>query len=80
MSIANALKNAGWVELQELVSYRKGSWQLLFDTSSWIEVGTESTPRIFDVPVPEPRLEQWCVNLIEHLCTMDDRLHGKGIR
>jgi hypothetical protein len=55
-------------------TYRKGAWQLVFDTSNWIEVGTDATPRIFDVPVPEPRLHRWCLNLIEHLCATDDQL------
>ena len=74
MSFTDALKKAGWIELQEFVIYRKGSWQLMFDTTNWIEVGTERNARIFDVPVPEPQLEVWCINLIEHLCATDDRL------
>lgn len=78
MSFINALRDAGWVEVKESINYRKGSWQLTFDTSSWIEVGTERTPRIFDVPIPEPHLFQWSLNLIEHLCKTDDRLTQKN--
>lgn len=72
VSFASALKNDEWVEIHESVMYRKGPWELTFDTSSWIEVGTAGNPRVFDVPVPEPRLEQWCVKLIGHLCMMED--------
>jgi hypothetical protein len=49
------------------------SWIALFDTSSWIEVGTEHNPRVFDVPVPlSEREAAWTANLIEHLCKMED--------
>lgn len=67
-----ALKNAGWREIQHAVCYRKGSWQIVFDTSSWMEIGTAKTARLFDVPVPEASLETWTVKLIEHLCETDD--------
>lgn len=74
MSFVSTLENAGWVAQQESVQYRKGNWVITFDTSNWIEVGTTANPRIFDVPVPEQRLEQWSVNLIEYLCKTDDQV------
>ena len=74
MSFTQALKENGWSEVEGKFTYLKGSWQLVFDTSSWVEVGTTHTPRIFDVPVPKEGLEQWTLNLIEHLCKTDDLL------
>jgi hypothetical protein len=74
MSFIDTLRNNGWEEVQESACYKKGSWKIVFDTSSWIEVGTINTPRIFDVAVPEPHLENWTINLIEHLCKTDDLL------
>ena len=74
MSFIAALTNAGWVELQPSVHYRKGTWEIVFDTSSWMEVGTANNARVFDVPVPEHGREQWCLDLIEHLCKSDDRI------
>ena len=74
------LRQSGWTEGPRPATYRKGSWQVVFDTSSWIEVGTDASPRILDVPVPEPRLHRWCLNLIEHLCATDDQLRLLGRR
>lgn len=74
MSIANALEQADWLEIHELHEYRKGTWNIVFDTSNWIAVGSEATPRIFDVPVPQESQATWCVNLIEHLCKSDDEI------
>ena len=73
MSFLDILKNSGWSE-QRPFTYRKGNWVVVFDTSSWLEVGTEKNPRIFDVPTPESGKEQWTLNLIEHLCKTDDEL------
>ncbi|TQV74232.1 hypothetical protein FKG94_16635 [Exilibacterium tricleocarpae] len=78
MSFEDALKENGWSEKKSKFSFAKGNWNLVFDTSSWIEVGTGTTPRVFDVPVPEKRLYQWTINLIEHLCKTDDALVGKA--
>ena len=69
----DALTQAGWSKIQPL-TYRKGSWECVFDTSSWIMVCTSDNQRIFDVPVPEPHLVQWTLNLIDHLCETNDRL------
>jgi hypothetical protein len=68
------LREAGWAEAQPGVAYAKGTWRAVFDTSSWVEVGTEANPRVFDVPVPEARLGAWCIKLIEHLCAADDEI------
>jgi hypothetical protein len=74
VSFQEKLIQSGWNELVELIHYRKGQWEVFFDTSSWIEVSTSNTPRVFDVAVPEPSLEAWTINLIEHLCKTDDEL------
>ncbi len=75
MSFIDALKNDGWEEIQESISYKKDDWLITFDTSSWIEVGTKYNPRVFDVPVPEETKVMWTLNLIEHLCITDDKLN-----
>jgi len=75
MSFTKMLKENGWLEKQPNVYYVKGNWQIVFDTNSWIEIGTTKTPRVFDVPTPTIGLEQWTLNLIEHLCKADDQIH-----
>jgi len=35
-----ALKEKGWKEEQEAVRYTKNDWFIVFDTSSWMEIGT----------------------------------------
>jgi len=72
MSFVELLKKSGWSE--HAVTYRKGHWIVVFDTSSWLEVGTDQNPRIFDVPVPEDGKGEWTLNLIEHLCKTDNEL------
>jgi hypothetical protein len=56
------------------VEYRKGRWRIVFDTNSWMEIGTDTNPRVFDVPIPESHLEVWTLNLIEHLLATDEKL------
>jgi hypothetical protein len=73
MSFAELLTNAGWSE-HEPFTYRKGNWIIVFDTSSWLEVGTDKNPRVFDVPVPEDGKAEWTLSLINHLCKTDDEL------
>ncbi|WP_198147376.1 hypothetical protein [Gilvimarinus polysaccharolyticus] len=68
MSFSDLLKENGWNENVPNVKYSKSDWNLTYDTSSWIEVGTTRTPRVFDIPVPEENREQWTLNLITHLC------------
>lgn len=69
---ADDLKAKGWVEGSHTADYTKGEWQILFDTSSWIIVSTKDNPRVFDVHVPGEYESGWAVNLIEHLCQMED--------
>ncbi len=54
---------------------KKGDWVIVFDTSSWTEVGTINTPRVLDVPVPGTHLMQWTESLISHLCETTDALN-----
>lgn len=68
-SFVQALIRDGWVETGGF-TFKKGAWVIQFDTSSWMELGTETTPRLFDVPVPsraEGGRAQWTLNLIRHL-------------
>jgi hypothetical protein len=69
---ANDLTNRGWTDSRPLSDYAKGNWSIVFDTSSWMIVSTECNPRVFDVPVPGQNESRWTVNLIEHLCRMED--------
>ena len=66
------LKREGWTEIAERGEYTKGDWGIWFDTSSWMVVETKSNPRVFDVHVPGDYESGWTVNLIEHLCKMED--------
>jgi hypothetical protein len=68
---ADDLKASGWVEGGR-GDYSKGSWSILYDTSSWLVVATGDNPRTFDVHVPGEYESRWTVNLIEHLCRMED--------
>jgi hypothetical protein len=69
------LKQKGWTEIAKLWEYAKGDWRIQFDTSSWMIVATKSNPRVFDVHVPGDYESRWTVNLIEHLCSMEDERH-----
>jgi len=71
-NLAKALKQSHWVEIIEDWEYRKNNWCVLRDTSSWWMVGTDANPRVFDVPEPLDHEIQWVINLIEHLCKMED--------
>jgi len=72
---ADDLKRHGWTEIVDLWKYAKGDWKVHFDTSSWLIVETKSNPRVFDVHVPGDYESSWTVNLIEHLCQMEDERH-----
>jgi len=75
-AFAAQLVSNGWNEVRKHIEYTKGTRILIFDTSSWVEVGTQANPRIFDVPVPAEHHLQWTLNLIEHLCNQDDAIRG----
>lgn len=77
MSFTDALIKDGWVEEVKGVIYTKSGRKIIFDTSSWMEIGTERTEKVFDVPVPSKELEAWSLNLINHLCETDERLNRK---
>jgi len=68
-----ALKASGWEEIQRQVEYRKGSYFIIFDTGSWMELYASTDRRVFDVAVPETRLFR-TLNLLEHLARTDDAL------
>jgi hypothetical protein len=65
------LKTKGWTQTGAY-SYAKGDWLIEPDTSSWMFVSTKGNPRVFDVHVPGDYESGWTVNLIEHLCGMED--------
>ncbi len=70
--LVQTLKENGWTEVKEDWEYRKENWIALRDTSSWWIVGTDSNPYVFDVPEPMEDESKWTVNLIEHLCKMEN--------
>jgi hypothetical protein len=72
MDFLKQLQNNGWQEVNKDWEYRKGKWVVYRDTSRWFMVGTEANPRVFDVPYPTNTDVSWSVNLIEHLCEMED--------
>ena len=73
MGFLKTLKEHNWTEIAHNWEYSKGDWVVKRDSSSWWIVGTNLNPRIFDVPEPTSITAVWTVNLIEHLCEMDDR-------
>jgi hypothetical protein len=73
-SFEQCLVDSGWTRVSA-VSYRKATWQLFFDTSSWMELGTADNQRVFDIPDPEEGREDWTLKLIEHLASVEDELH-----
>lgn len=72
MDFLEQLVEKGWKEVKHDWEYRKGKWVVFRDTSSWFEVGTEDNPRVFDVHSPKEFEIGWTINLIEHLCKMED--------
>ncbi len=70
---ASALIADGW-QRASAVHFTKGSWVILCDTSTWIEIGTTSEERVFDIPVPQRDKIQWTLNLIDHLLRTHDAL------
>jgi hypothetical protein len=69
------LKSKGWTEVAYQWEYTKGDWRIWFDTGHWMIVATKSNPRVFDVHAPHDYESAWTVNLIEHLCRMEDERH-----
>ncbi|WP_159981105.1 hypothetical protein [Roseobacter cerasinus] len=72
--MTKSLIAAGWTE-DRAQTLRKGNWIVVFDTSSWMILATDTTPRVYDVPVPQSdsaNLTQWTVGLIEHLLETHD--------
>jgi hypothetical protein len=69
---ADDLKAKGWTEIIRLQEYVKGDWNIGFDTGHWMIVETKNNPRVSDVPLPDDYTSRWTVNLIEHLCRMED--------
>ncbi len=66
------LKSKGWTEVSPQWEFVKGDWEISFDTGHWMIVATANNPRVFDVHAPRDYESVWTVNLIEHLCRMDD--------
>jgi hypothetical protein len=70
------LKAKGWTEIVKRWEYAKGDWNIAYDSGHWMIVSTKDNPRVFDVSTPGGDYESvWTVNLIEHLCQMDDERH-----
>ena len=73
-NFAEALKASGWAEIKRSVEYKKGSYCLVFDTGSWMELYAADNRRVFDVAIPETRLFTWTLNLLDHLVRTDEAL------
>jgi hypothetical protein len=73
MGFIKKLKDNDWTEIAYNWEYRKGNWVIKRDSGTWWIVGTRANPRIFDVPEPGSTTAVWTVNLIEHLCQMDEK-------
>ena len=67
------LKERGWKEEQEAVRYTKNDWVIVFDTNSWMEIGTKRNSRLADIAVPKRRNYKMAVDEIEKLCDSDDK-------
>lgn len=65
------LEANGWIKIDG-GPYMKGDWVVEEDTSSWLWVSTKDDQRVFDVHMPADYESGWTVNLIEHLCRMED--------
>ncbi len=74
------LKENLWQEVHYDSEYRKGNWLIIRDTSHWWMIGTVNNPRVFDVPEPSDYTAPWTVNLIEHLCTLNDKITHASLR
>lgn len=61
------LTENGWTEIMKSVHYTKNHWQIIFDTSSWLEVGTKKNTRIIDIRVPKPNEYESVLNHIEQI-------------
>jgi hypothetical protein len=69
-----ALKADGWTIDPVTRALVKGGWLIDEDTSSWYELMTKDNPslKVFDIHVPSEYELGWTVNLVEHLCQMED--------
>jgi hypothetical protein len=70
--LVDALQAKGWTVHTPWGPFTKGEWELDFDTSHWMIVSCRTNPRVFDVPVPDEYHSDWTVNLIEHLCRVEE--------
>ena len=66
------LRERGWTVALGGFELWKGTWRLVYDTSSWLLLETEHNPRTSDVAVPDAYRAGWTMNLIEHLARMED--------
>src|SRR5436190_22704080 len=73
MGFLRKLKENDWTEIAYNWEYAKGRWVIKRDSGSWWIIGTKANPRIFEVPERTSITAVWTVNLIEHLCEMDEK-------
>ncbi|MFT4521925.1 MAG: hypothetical protein ACI8ZN_000864 [Bacteroidia bacterium] len=50
--LTDLLIQKGWIEIQHEWKYEKGDWEIQYDTSTWLMIGTKSNEQIFDVHNP----------------------------
>ena len=72
-----ALVKAGWKQTGGFFSdLIKGEWRIWFDTTSWCNIDTKHYPSINEIHVPNKYELAWTIQLIEHLCNLEDeRFH-----
>ncbi len=64
------LQRRGWAEVKPGVEYQKGDWEIVFDTSRWMEISTATCPRLVDIEVPEQAHEfDRTIDRIEERCS-----------
>lgn len=66
-----ALRRGGWKEEESDWVLTKGHWKVLVDTSSWVQLQCGDVYAI-DIHVPGEYETSWTLNLIEHLCRLED--------
>ena len=70
------LKENNWIEVSDDWEYKKGNWRILRDTGSWWMIESSPNHRLFDFPEPTDSTAPWTVNLIEHLCILNEKIKG----
>ena len=67
------MSECGWRPDDSGWSWTKGSWEVVFDTSSWLDLFLDGKP-CCPVPVPAQQdLDGWTVKHIEYIFRLEQR-------